>query len=270
MSLIVSHEAPLSMLEASRFFNDYDYALVHLFSENKEYLNFFKESLRRGRTVYLDNSLFELETMFDHAEFAKWVIELGSINPDNFYYIIPDILEEKDATISSAGAFLRNYPDLPGKTIGVVQGKNKLELFECYEYMADNVDRVAISFDYSFYNELYPNAENKYQAWASGRRWLMQHLAQANMLKDAKDGIHLLGCGVPQEFRYYSTPTFENVVSVDTSNPVVHGIKKIKYTNMGLNSKESIKLVDLFDTIPDKEQLECVFFNVKKFKEFTS
>ena len=44
----------------SRSFNDYDYALVHLFETHPKYYEFFEESLLRGREVYLDNSLFEL------------------------------------------------------------------------------------------------------------------------------------------------------------------------------------------------------------------
>jgi hypothetical protein len=99
--IAVSHETPLSILELSRTFNDYDYALVHKFEEDAEYYEFYKESLRLGRSIILDNSLFELETMFDSKEFAKYVQTLGDINSDNFYYIVPDALEEKDETINS-------------------------------------------------------------------------------------------------------------------------------------------------------------------------
>ena len=35
-SMLISHESPISMLEKSRDYNDYDYALVHLFEEDKE------------------------------------------------------------------------------------------------------------------------------------------------------------------------------------------------------------------------------------------
>ena len=151
--MLVSHECPRVLMEESRRFNDYDYALVHLFSEDEEYLEFYKESLRLGRVVYLDNSIFEKEEMFDHDEFAYWVKELGSINSKNFYYIVPDSLEEKDKTIESCKDFLLKFPDLPGKSIGVVQGKTLEELIECYLYMGKVCDRVAISFDYSYYQE---------------------------------------------------------------------------------------------------------------------
>ena len=34
---LISHEVPLSLLEMSRWFNDYDYALVHLFEDYPHY-----------------------------------------------------------------------------------------------------------------------------------------------------------------------------------------------------------------------------------------
>jgi len=63
--MLVSHESPISMLDASRKYNDYDYALVHLFEKYPEYYNFFKISLNLGREVLLDNSIFELGEAFD-------------------------------------------------------------------------------------------------------------------------------------------------------------------------------------------------------------
>ena len=108
----VSHEVPLVMLEESRSFNDYDYALVHLFDQYPEYLEFYKTSLKQGRMVYLDNSVFELEKMFDHFAFAKRCAELASINSDNFYYIIPDALEDKDATCNSFEEFTKTYNEV--------------------------------------------------------------------------------------------------------------------------------------------------------------
>ena len=59
MGIKTSHEVPLSMLEQSRAFNDYDYALVHLFEKYPKYYDFFKKSIEMGRDVLLDNSIFE-------------------------------------------------------------------------------------------------------------------------------------------------------------------------------------------------------------------
>lgn len=44
--MLVSHEVPLSLLEKSRTFNDYDYALVHLFEIYPAYKQFYIDSLK--------------------------------------------------------------------------------------------------------------------------------------------------------------------------------------------------------------------------------
>lgn len=263
-----SHEVPLCLLKQSREFNDYDYCLVHVYLENAEYAEFYRESLRMGRQVILDNSLFELEEMFDHDKFAEVVTELGSINPDNFYYIIPDVLEEKEQTINSAKAFLIKYPNLPGKKIGVVQGKSYNEILECFLFMQSATDRVAISFDYSWYEEMFPNEKTKWHSWMIGRQQLMYRFYVDDVIDDCMDGIHLLGCSVPQEFEYYKNPIFNSIRSVDTSSPIVHGIKNIRYSKDGLERKESIKLVELFDAELNDKQLEDVNHNLSVFKKF--
>lgn len=261
----ISHECPRILLEESRTFNTYDYALVHKFKDDIEYLEFYKESLRQGRIVYLDNSIFELEEMFDHAEFAYWVRELGSINPSNFYYIIPDALEEKDKTIESCKDFLQKYPNLPGRSIGVVQGKTLEELIECYLFMGESCDRVAISFDYSYYQKQQPDERTKWHSWMYGRQDFIHYLVNNEL--DIYD-VHLLGCGLPQEFSYYRNMKF--IVSCDTSNPIVMGMLNHRYHEIdGLDFKESVKLVDLFEAELDDEQLSNIYHNISVFKKFT-
>ena len=57
----IAHESPLQLLEPSRQYNDYDYALVHLFEDGpKEYYDFFVKSLEQDRKVILDNSIFDV------------------------------------------------------------------------------------------------------------------------------------------------------------------------------------------------------------------
>ena len=63
--MLVSHESPISILDKSKDYNDYDYALVHLFETHPKYYNFFKESIKLGREVLLDNSIFELGESFE-------------------------------------------------------------------------------------------------------------------------------------------------------------------------------------------------------------
>ena len=39
--MLISHEVPKSLFNQSLEFNDYDYALVHLFDKDPEYLKFY-------------------------------------------------------------------------------------------------------------------------------------------------------------------------------------------------------------------------------------
>ena len=83
----IAHEAPKAIFGKMQELTDYDYALVHLFEEDPEYLQQFKEAKENGREIILDNSIFELEEAFDAEKFAGWVLEL---KPD--WYIVPDAL----------------------------------------------------------------------------------------------------------------------------------------------------------------------------------
>lgn len=257
----IAHESPKSIFNDIQKVTDYDYALVHLFEEDEEYLNQFKEAIRKGREVILDNSIFELEEAFDADRFAYWINELKPT-----WYIVPDALENSKKTMSQMAAWNVEYKDLPGKKIGVVQGKTYKQIVGCYEYMDKiaDVDMIAISFDYSYYTESVPHP-NKYVSWMLGRVKLLGDLMRDGVINENKKH-HLLGCGLPQEFSFYSQ--YPWIYSLDTSNPVVHGIKGIEYGEDGLWSKESQKLFELINY--EVEDNNLILNNIHKFRWFTN
>ena len=165
MGIKIAHEAPKSIFRTIQSLTDYDHCLVHLLEEDVEYLNLFREAKKEGREIILDNSIFELEEAFDAERFAYWIKEL-----EPTWYIVPDALEDAVKTVSQMREWNKKYSDLPGKKIGVVQGKTYAEIRECYEYMDKiaNVDMIAISFDYSYYRESVPHP-NKYVSWMLGK-----------------------------------------------------------------------------------------------------
>ena len=119
----IAHEAPLDIFDEVQRLTDYDYALVHLLEENGRYRDTFERAVTRGREVILDNSIFELEEAFEADRFALWVERL---KPS--WYIIPDALENSTKTMEQALNWTKNYKNLPGKKIGVVQGKTYSEI----------------------------------------------------------------------------------------------------------------------------------------------
>jgi hypothetical protein len=263
----IAHESPKGIFNTVQKFTDYDYALVHLFEEDKEYLQQFKDALANGREVILDNSIFELEEAFDADRFAYWIKELKPT-----WYIVPDALEQCHKTCDQMHKFFEKYPKdtLPGKSIGVVQGKMYETIASCYEYMDKHapVDMIAISFDYSYYTESCPHP-NKYVSWMLGRVKLLGDLVKNGVINKDKPH-HLLGCGLPQEFQFYKESNYDWLYSLDTSNPVVHGIKEIEYKDQGLWDKESQKLFELINYEVSHIQKAYIKLNMQKFRWFTN
>jgi len=259
----ISHECPLALLSESRSFNDYDYALVHLFEQYPQYYQFFVESLKLGREVILDNSIFELGKSFDNDQFATWVERLQPT-----YYIIPDVLEDSKATIERLHNWVSKYNFLPGKKIGVVQGKTYEDLVECYQEIDRYCDVIAISFDYSYYESIF-ELTNKFKNWVYGRQSLIVKLVRERIINKKKPH-HLLGCSLPQEFLFYQSNVYDFIQSIDTSSPIVHGLLEIYYDQYGLEKKESIKLFELIDAKVTDLQRVAINNNIKIFKQLVN
>lgn len=259
----VSHESPLSLLKKSRKYNDYDYALVHLFEENKEYYGFFKQSLKMGRRVILDNSLFELKESFDPDRFAFWIKELKPTD-----YVVPDTFEDYYSTKAQFEKWKYSYSNLPGNTIGVIHGRNVAEAIKCYEFMAKEADKIAINaMDSYFLHMSGKNYENKYKSLMTGRVNFIDLLVVKNLINTYKKH-HLLGNTLPQEGLHYTSKNYDWLESVDTSNPIVHGLLGIRYNGiLGLETKDSTLLADLLHADINPQRFKDIMYNIYRFKD---
>ena len=261
----IAHEAPIDIFEEVQRLTDYDYALVHLLEQNGRYRDTFERAVKKGREVILDNSIFELEEAFEADRFALWVERLKPT-----WYIVPDALENAEKTMQQMADWFKEYKKVPGKSIGVVQGKTYQEIKDCYRAIDElsPCDMIAISFDYSYYTRSVPHP-NKYVSWMLGRVKLLGDLVSDGIINKDKPH-HLLGCGLPQEFSFYKHADYNFIYSLDTSNPVVHGIKGITYSSDGLWSKESQKLHELIDYSLDNMDINLILDNIQKFRWFTN
>lgn len=269
----IAHEAPLSIAPLVRELTDYDYALVHLFlkPEGEKYFKFFKDSLGMGREVILDNSAYELGDSFDPDIYCEWISKLRPT-----YYIVPDCPGNCEETIRRAEKWF-NRPGLLErdmafglKTIGVVQGSTYEEIVKCYNFWKDaGVDKIAFTFYYPFYDDNKLD-DNKYVSLMLNRQQLITRLLCDNVIDTTKKH-HLLGCWLPQEFKFYKKEgMYDWIDSIDTSNPVLHGIEGELYEDEGLFHKSSVKMESLMfkpakDFIPNYDIIEG---NIIKFKEF--
>lgn len=273
----ISHEVPMHLIETryERSINDYSYFLVHLFQDRPDYYEYAVQCLRDDRAIILDNSIFELEEAFDSEEFVFWINRLASDSGQSrevldriFTYIVPDVLDDTHRTVLSAKNFTSTYQGLPGKVMLVAQGQTMHDLVICYEELCQlDPDKIGVSFNCKAYEDDVPH-RGKLKTWMKGRHLFVETLYNKGILDTP---LHLLGCALPQEFAYYTKehPILADFIdSLDTSNPIVHGLKGIYYNEEGLDRKESIKLVDLFDVIPNEVEMDAIKHNVKVFKAF--
>ena len=263
MKLLVSHESPLKLLEESLKYNDYQYCLVHLMEENEQYRDWFLNVNKLyDADVLLDNSIFELGESFDPEKYVEW---LHKINPN--FYIIPDVLEDGPATMSKWEHWHGSGYDVGSSAlkIGVVQGKDWNDLVECYKFMSQEADYIAISFDYSYYHST-GIGYTKLERWCTGRQRFIRQLIEEGIWNWSKPH-HLLGCSLAKEFRYYVDKNITNIRSCDTSNPIVAALRGLKYnTDQGLTTKPSTMLCDLIEADVDVDITDLANYNTKMFK----
>lgn len=263
----VSHESPLALLDESRNYNDYDYCLVHLLPLYPKYLQFFEDSKKLGRKILLDNSMFELREAFEASQFAEWI---NKIKPNE--YIVPDIFSDCNKTIESFKSWQNNYSNVEGDKIGVIQGTTYQEMINCYRFMSANADKIAISFECKYFHLIGYSFNENATVWErliKGRQKFISDLIHDGIWAWHKPH-HLLGCALPQEFKYYRSTGVHNIQSIDTSNPVVAGMHNLKYSEYGLNDKITTKLADLLESPISSENYDAIMFNIKKFRSINN
>jgi hypothetical protein len=244
----LSHEVPLAMLEESRKFNDYDYALVHLFEQSKTYYEFYAESLEKGRQVILDNSAYELGTPFDIEKYKAYI---QTLRPSEF--ILPDYRDDYPMTMEA----IKNW-NLKSNSIriGVAHGKTYLEFVDCYIEMQPYVDKIAISVDSFFFEGCTDPTEARIKVIA-------RMVADGVINEDIPH--HILGALSPTEYKSFIQ--YEWIESVDTSNPVLHGLLGIMYEGEeGLKEKSPVKMDSIMFNIFSEERLDTARYNVAKFR----
>lgn len=256
--LKIAHEAPISVFQTVRSLTDYDYALLHLFKEQPEYLKNFQESSKMGREILLDNSLFELGDAMTSDVLAEG-IELCKPT----WYVVPDCLNDTNTTISRWEHWEKDYGKKYKGAIGVVQGSTWQEYKECYKFMAAKADKIAITGLLAPFFKGYVN-DSFNDKWI-GRTHIIRELMKEGIWNFDKPH-HLLGATNPIEFSdpIYTLKSFD---SVDTSSPVMAAINNTDYTNLGLDSKPKGKLFESINLKLNEVQIKKMINNILIFRK---
>ena len=258
----VSHELPINMLDKSYDINDYEYCLPHLLDQNEEYKNHFYKAKKDGRYIIMDNSLHELGEAYDTDRLLYWIEEL---EPNEF--IVPDVWQNQTATLVNAKYWMNGY-ELPENTIkvAVVQAKDYSEAISCYNILSTHhgYKKIAFSYGADWYADEFPHP-NPLVGKMMGRIMTISKMYKSKVISKS-DRVHLLGCALPQEFRYYKD--FPFIESIDTSNPIIHGLEGIKYSSNGLFTKSNTKIDKIEDIPLTRETLYNINHNLTQFKKY--
>ena len=258
----VSHELPDNMLHMSKDINDYEYCLPHLL-DNRDgiYKDHFIQAKKDGRYIIMDNSLHELGEAYVEDRLLHWINEL---QPDEF--IVPDVWQDQIKTLVNAKRWSTIKLPKGVLKVAVVQAENYNEATECYSILKNHhgYNKIAFSYGADWYCDEFPHS-NPLVGKMMGRILTISKLYKNNIINKS-DRVHLLGCALPQEFSYYKD--FKFVESIDTSNPIIHGLKGIKYEHYGLLTKDTTKIDRLEEVELTSDTLYNINHNLIKFKQF--
>jgi len=256
----ISHEVPLNILEVSRNFNHYDYCLPHLLDKYEKYKEYFLKARKQGRYIIMDNSLHELGEAYDTNRLLYWI---EALKPDEF--IVPDVWEEAGKSIDNAVEWSKIKLPKDTLKVAVVQAKSIEEAATCYQsYRALGYRKIAFSYGAKYYSELVPHPTRAI-ATALGRVQVISTLYNDDIISK-HDRVHLLGCAVPQEFIYYKDMPF--IETIDTSNPIMAGIERIKYNVWGLDEKPKTRIDDVMEMSSEdlNRKWSYIYNNIMDFK----
>lgn len=269
-------ELPKCLLKENDELNQMDFVLFHLLKD-RQYSEwaFGQRANKRLRTMILDNGAYEMWVtggVFDEAAFADCV---DALQPD--YYILPDVLRDKDLTLNKTCAFMDKYGkiiqsrEFNPTPLPVIQGNTIEELNECMQaYIDYGFECVCVPFHLTCFRDMEKSSDirrgfldvygrtNPDLEFAMGRvQWVSDN---RDKLREAFRYVHFLGSHCPLEKIYYKD--FE---SMDTGYPV-----KLGMTGQRLfkeNGKPDIIIDDFFNKDLDGDTKNIIRGNIKLFRE---
>ena len=270
-------ELPLCMMDKNLELNDFDFVLFHLYQSNKTYREYYQKMRveHPERLMILDNSAYEFFVKGEKLDMLQFKNTIKELKPD--YYILPDVLQNKEKTLHGVREFLKCYvdKDMVSKPLAVAQGNTSIELVECFqEYLELGIDYVGVPFHLEFYKNMSIEDDISYEfgvnydvdsmfqysedyKYAIGRvQWVRGH---EGLLKRF-DKVHMLGSHCPLEKLFY-----HDFYSMDTGYPVKLGYEK------KLLGSESHKPTSIIDDFIDVElpytKKHCIETNIKTFRD---
>jgi hypothetical protein len=153
--------------------------------------------------------------------------------------------------------------------MAVVQAKTVSDAMLTYSKFVElGYTHIALNHAGVFYKELYQH-QNELLSLMTGRIKFVNLLPSLHGFNKTIHH-HLLGATLPNEFSSYKGKDYSFIKTIDTSNPVIYGLKHGKYPDEVLLDKPKEKLETFFDQRLTQQQISDVLYNVKHFKTLLS
>ena len=250
----VAFITPVPELERFATASDYHLVLAHICEQYPEYVEFYRERVKQGDYIILDNSAFELSRSVEVKVIRKYadIIEPSVV-------VLPDVLGDGTKTIHRTREAVAALKDKRWMLMGVPQGTDtgdKAKDFEawvkCLEQMYEMPEIDAIG--------IYLNARHLFPPPARGRVELAEVLEQRKLVRKDKT-YHMLGVAYP--FEVYELSRFSWISGCDSVKPLVLGMHGVLlHPKRGLLSTCRPKRPeDYFGRSFDDFQAQCIRYN---------
>ena len=276
----INSELPNCMLDLNNQLNEYDFVLFHLYESNIQYREYYlsQRRLYPNRLMIFDNSAYEYYVKGETLDLHLYYEAICELCPD--YYILPDVLMDKEKTIRGVEDFLNLYKlgiNLnTGKSqpLAVAQGMTPNDLLDCLKlYKELNIKNIALPFHNRFFYEMGKIVHKSIQQYfvdIYGPILTEDHLYTMGRVQfvynnieeiSGFDYVHLLGSHCPFEKSLYGSM----IDSMDTGYPVKCAIVGEK---LGMEKRKPDVIIDEFlDKELDNKTIDLIKENVTIFKE---
>jgi hypothetical protein len=262
---LISHEIPLSLIDEHQdSISDYMFVLLHKAIEDPVYFRKAGEYRDAGGMVYLDNSCFELGASLDNETLFEYYERL---QPD--IVILPDVLGDREATLTRTFDFLKDYPSTIANSMAVAQGATEDELIKCYKEMVsyrnqsgERIAMIGIPFVYRW-------VDRDPYVQTQARISLLHRMVTEDII-DMDVLHHLLGTWQAREFAEYARKEYYWIYSIDTSNPIMAAIDGDVYGSQGLVYKPRATFDSIFHLKESDIDMDLLYNNVIMFRRIAA
>ncbi len=217
----VCHILPTAYLDKIPYLKQTKFHLIlaHQILRDKDYVNFYRR--QKDAFIIMDNSAYEYGEALDDTVLVK---AIKIVVPNEF--VIPDVLFDKNKTISRYYLFINKFPIRDRfRLMAVPQGKTFSEWLACYNFFNDKPEISTLGIG-QIYSSLDLFGKRIPTEYVSGREYIFHYLHSHNLINSKKD-YHLLGLSSVSPLKELRRlKKYTRIRSADTSHAYLISTKK--------------------------------------------